>query len=373
MAPAYIRLFEHISERRESEWGNPTFVFKIKQTQYYKWMPSETEGQPDEWKLNGTDDPNGKEILVALTVNDDGTITDSTGKVLKWIKTVHNDETNTDTRVNSFFDTDPIDNYKYGDWLVEATSESEYNGMFRIDEQGRIRVEPGKYEITRLPVSRYEFVTSGHIVYDTDPTTDPYLGKFTEVGTQKVTIDELEAGKTADVHYYDKVGYYDKFTQVDEEINKFYKLGNGENGTTAGENLTVKGIRVDDYSVDTDDTTTNHDTLDTAADTLTVAVTQPTRFKAYWIMVDGSEKQITDTNELAKLVISYKYDENSGDDEHFGNQSNESDNDFSYNTTSDVITVKNYAARYKNGVYTLKATYDGKYSANFDIVFERAS
>ena len=89
-------------------------------------------------------------------------------------------------------------------------------------------------------------------------------------------------------------------------------------------------------------------------------------------MVDGSEKQITDPTELAKFEITYQYDEESGDDEHFGNQADESDNDFSYNTTSDVITVRNYTARYKNGVYTLKATYDGKFSANFDIVFEKS-
>ena len=86
-------------------------------------------------------------------------------------------------------------------------------------------------------------------------------------------------------------------------------------------------------------------------------------------MADGSERALT-SEELAKLVISYTYVENSGDDEHFGHQANSSDNDFQYDTTNDVITVKNYANRYKNGVYKLKAEYQG-FETTFDIVFEK--
>lgn len=349
MEPAYIRLFEHISEKR-SEWGDPTFVFRITRKDHYEWTSDATPV----WQLTGNERTE-QEILVALTVNDDGTITDRTAKVLKWVN----------NGTNQFFTADPIDNNLYGNWLVEATSEDEYNGLFRIDEQGRIRVEPGKYEITRLPVSRYEFVTSGHIIYNTDPTTDPYDGTFTVDGTEKVTLAALEAGKTADVHYYDKVGYYDKFTQVDEEINKFYKLDSSKNNTT------VKGIRVDDYHVNTDSSATSHDTL--TGETLTVNVKTSPRFKAYFICVDGSERALT-ADELAKLNITYTYNSESGDKESFGNATSPDVNDFSYNETTDVITVANYKdTTYKNGVYTLKATYDSKYSDEFDIVFERTA
>ena len=355
MEPAYIRLFEHISEKRD-EWGNPTFVFKIKQTQYYTWMPSETEGQPDEWKLNGTD-INGKEILVALTVNDDGTITDSTSKVLKWVD--HSVVDPADQ--NQFFTEDPISDELYGEWLVEATSESEYNGLFRIDEQGRIRVEPGKYEITRQPVSRYEYVTSGHIIYDTDPTTDPYSDSFTVDGTPMVTLTNLEKGKTADIHYYDKVGYYDKFTQVDEEINKFYTLDNSHKNTT------VKGIRIADYKQKGN--VTNGDT--NASDVMTVNVADLTIYK---IMSDGSEVEMTDDEKSAiasaDISITYTYAEK--DDKHFGGDSEAETPipaQFSYDDTNKRITVTG-AETFVKGVYTLKANYKG-FTDEFDIVFLR--
>ena len=35
MAPAYLRLYEHIDEWKPDEWGSPTFIFKIKQTHVY--------------------------------------------------------------------------------------------------------------------------------------------------------------------------------------------------------------------------------------------------------------------------------------------------------------------------------------------------
>lgn len=90
--------------------------------------------------------------------------------------------------------------------------------------------------------------------------------------------------------------------------------------------------------------------------------------------VDGSERALT-ADELAKLNITYNYDTESGDKESFGNAGE--NNDFLYNTGTSIITVHNYAANYKNGVYTLKATYvdngENKYSDEFDIVFERTA
>ena len=358
MEPAYIRLFEHISEKRD-EWGDPTFVFKIKQTQYYTWMPSETEGQPNEWKLNGTD-TNGKEILVALTVNDDGTITDSYGKVLKWVDRSEEDPDNK----NKFFTADPIDNELYGNWLVEATSEDEYNGLFRIDEQGRIRVEPGKYEITRLPVSRYEFVTSGHIVYTTDPTTDPYedSNTFEHDDSQKVTINALAGGQTADVHYYDKVGYYDKFTQVDEEINSFHRYTDTDDNTVK---KSVKGIRIADYKQK--GTGDNGDTNDSGVMTVNVA-----DLTIYKIMSDGSEVAMTPAEKSAidadDISVTYTYAEN--DDKKFGGDSTATPAvpaQFSY--ANKTITVTD-AGTFLKGVYTLEANYKG-FKSKFDIVFLR--
>ena len=72
-------------------------------------------------------------------------------------------------------------------------------------------MEPGAYSITRVPVSRYEFVTSGNLVYTTD--TEP-TGTYTvnSSGTETAETVTLTAGQTGDIHYYDKVGYYDKFS-----------------------------------------------------------------------------------------------------------------------------------------------------------------
>ena len=339
MAPAYIKLYEHISEKRD-EWGNPTFVFKIKQTGYYK-----NDGTSDIQTID-----NGKEILVALTVDDDGKYT--AGLVSH---------------------TDPA--YDYSQWYQEAMDETEtvnehnvleYEGLFNIDAQGRIRVEPGTYDITRLPVSRYEFVENTWKLADENENV---FETNRQESTEKCTVT-VPATKTALVHYYDKVGYYDKFTQVDEEINSFHRCTDTNDNNTVKKS--VKGIRIEDYHVDTDTNTDKHDTVDN--DVLTVHVAEPDRFKAYFICADGSERQLT-ASELAKLNITYTYDAESGDKVSFGN--NGDNNDFSYDTATDVITVDNYAANYIQGVYTLTATYvednTDKYSADFDIVFERTA
>ena len=118
---------------------------------------------------------------------------------------------------------------------------------------------------------------------------------------------------------------------------------------------------MEDYKVDTE-TETSPDTLTSGA--LTVDITDSPRFKAYFIMTDGSEQRITSTTELTKFVIKYDYDDTSKDLASF-------ETDFSYDTDADKITVDDYNT-YQKGVYTLTATYDGKFSVHFDIVFERA-
>ena len=330
MEPSYIKLFEHINERKDA-WGDPTFTFKIKQTHEYIHTYNDST---DTWTDTLTEIPDylQKEVLVSLTVNDDGTGTNILAS--------------------------SVTNTNFTDWLVESTDEMkdskrEYQGMYHIDSDGRIKVEPGTYEITRMPVSRYEFVTSAY--------TDQYNNGGT-AGNQnenldnsnkpleKVTVSGLAAGKTIDVHYYDKVGYYDKFSQVDTKVNKFYTLDSNK------QNSTVKGIRIDDYYVDT---ANGNGTL--TSDTLTV-----NNFKAYKIMADGTEQQITDSTELAKLAITYTYDSSSKDDEQFAD-------DFSY--SSSTISVGN-VSRYHDSVYKLNVSYtDDTFTttAAFNLVFEKQS
>ena len=365
MAPAYIKLYEHINEYRPTEWGNPTFIFKIKQTGYYAWSTPANEGDEPEWQLTATN--SGRETLVALTVNDNGTL---------------------DANILS----NSVTRETFTDWFVESTDEMkdgnrEYQGMFDIDSQGRIRVEPGSYEITRMPVSRYEFVTSA--------TTAPYdnggtAGTQTEnlknnIPQEKVTISPLAAGKTVDVHYYDKVAYYDKFSQVDEEINKFYTLDINKKNTT------VKGIRIADYHQvgTTPIGSTAADTVEVTDDTTNPATTTQTmtvpvgNLKIFKIMSDGSEVAMTSAEKaaLTNFNITYTYDSNSGDKREFGGKAAEGADpavpaQFSYNTSDKQIVVTD-AADFQNGVYTLKAKYktdaNTEFTTTFDLVFLRSS
>ena len=342
MEPAYIKLYEHISEKCD-EWGDPTFVFKIRQTGYYVYS------DPANPTLTTT--ASGKEILVALTVDDNNNITD----VVKWF--------GAEQEADNYFASDAIDNAIYGDWLVEGTTDlDDYQGIFNIDSKGRIRVEPGSYEITRLPVSRYKFVDNGNTpAYDNDTEPQPWTA-YLDNGSksEKLKIAELPAGKTVDVHYYDTVDYYDKFTQVDENINKFYKRGDGTNGTKLGTNYTVKGIRIEDYhqkgkGVDGD---TDVD------DKMTVNVSDLTIYK---IMSDGSEVEMAPAEKAALTGFNITYTYMEGDKQEFGGASSPAvvPKQFSYNNNKITVTG---ASTFAKGVYTLNASYNG-WSTKFDIVF----
>ena len=339
MAPAYIKLYEHINEKLDA-WGDPTFIFKIKQTGYYDYS--------DETPV--ITNRNGKEILVALTVDDDG----------KWTAglTSHSDPS-----------------YNYNDWYQESTDELEnsvleYLGQFRIDEQGRIRLEPGKYEITRMPVSRYEFVENTYTMDNIDDQAQDYIDNRTE--SEKLTLT-IPAERTAIVHYYDKVGYYDKFSQVDTEVNKFYKL-------ESGANKTIKGIRIADYhqigttgdNADTVDVTDN--SVDPPVTTQTMAVPVG-NLKIYKVYVDGTEELMSTADYAAlnstNFNITYTYDFTTGDKREFGGKAADDDPaipaQFSY--ANNTITVID-ASDFENGVYTLNADYKG-FTAKFDLVFSR--
>ena len=175
--------------------------------------------------------------------------------------------------------------------------------MYHIDNKGRIRVEPGKYEITRMPVSRYEFVADTWKLEDGN--VDTYISYFpnqsgTMTGKEPKVEVTIPASKTAMVHYYDKVAYYDKFSDVQEKINTFYSLDKDNSNKLE----TIKGIRIAEYHVDTTKNTDNADDNDT----LTVALLSNTRFKAYMILADGSERLMTDTEKANMIlkIIRYK-------------------------------------------------------------------
>ena len=307
MAPAYIRLFEHIEEFKPDEWGHPTFVFKI------------------------TNTTTNKTSLVSLTFDGTTSTEEKIATTIKWY--------NNGTAEYYGSGNDPIDDAKYADWYVEGTTESEYKGMYHIDIKGRIRVEPGEYSITRVPVSRYEFVTSGNLVYTTD--TEP-TGTYTvnSSGTETAETVTLTAGQTGDIHYYDKVGYYDKFSQVDTEVNKFYKL-------ESGANKTIKGIRIADYH----STATSGELALTGSD-LTI----------YAIYADGTEGELNST-EKAKITFSY-----TDVDDEPATFTPTLSSDSKTLTISDVIT-------YTGNVYTITATYpydsNTNFTLKFDLVFSR--
>lgn len=317
MSPAYIKLYEHINEKLPA-WGDPTFIFKITQTGCYK-----NDGTNNIQTIS-----NGKTMLVALTVDDDGKLT-----------------------------TDAILGNTYNNWYQESTDElegespqkREYQGMYHIDSEGKIRLEPGTYSITRIPVSRYEFVADTWAIDSTNPTftantTD--AGKAT--GLESAVSVTVNRGETALVHYYDKVAYYDKFSHVDTKINQFYKLDSKKKNTT------VKGIRIKDIK-----------NVTTASDTSIDISSDSTNFKMYFIYVDGTESEITDTTERQKLTISYN-----GADTAFGNSST------GFEFTNNTIKIKSNNA-FKDKVYPLKAEYKENneviFSTTFDIVFERSS
>ena len=326
--PAYIKLYEHIDEWHPDEWGNPTFVFKIKQTGYYDYT-GETP------VITNT---SGQEILVALTVDDDGKYTAGL---------VSHDNPS----------------YDYTEWYQESTDEQEngkpeYLGQFGIDADGCISLEPGQYEITRMPVSRYTFVENTYTLDNDVP--DTYENHRTE--TEKLVVT-IPAERTAIVHYYDKVDYYDKFSDSDTEINQFYAL---DSNTKASK--TVKGIRIADYH----QTGTEGEYADTLSGTMTVPVTRLTIYKIY---ADGSEEPMLPEEYAAlsstNFAITYTYDAAAGDAESFGHAAAPATNDFSYNSVTKTITV-NHISDYENGVYTLNVDYKG-FKTAFDLVFLRSS
>ena len=373
---AYFFLFEHINERRPEEWGDPTFIFRIKQTHVYNFNYG-TDGAVNDPQYTEVDD--GREYLVALTVDDDGTV--SVDRIFP--------ECNGWYVENTF-----ITNFSFITTINSNNDDSQYvnNCMFGLDRAGMLAVEPGKYTISCQTLSRYEYVQSCSFkgnsqsdswllsYFDSDKgeylscndsgltdSSSPDYGKM-EINGEKLfgyrgwfyhsnyyndaednsaikynneTIEELEVlpGESAEIHYYHKVAYYDKFSQVGTRINQFYTTNSNRVMTT------VKGIRIEDYG------------NIPASGTQTVDVSG---LRAYFIMSDGSEVKMTEAQK-AELVLTYSRDDNNG----------QSFSDFAY--SSPYITISN-AEEYPNSVYTLRADYSingTTFSTGFDIIFER--
>ena len=317
MNPAYIRLFEHVNEVVDA-WGKPTFIFRIRQTAIYD---ASDNIQPV---------ANGREMLVSLTVDENG----------KWTEGL---ETGPDGE--KYRDTD--DNTK--SWYEESTKENEYKGLYHIGSDGKIRVEPGQYEISRFPVSRYRFIENTWKL-DTD-NNSVYTSAAKRTQTEELTIT-VPATRTATVHYYDQIEYYDKFSHDDTDINSFYKLDENY------KNKTIKGIRIADYH----QTGESGAGADTSSDDLGVPVEKLT---IYRIFSDGSEEEMS-LSEKQALTTNFNvgYTAVTGDKASFSTA-------FSY--SRNAINVDD-ASDYENGVYTLKATYtcfNVDFEAYFDIVFLR--
>ena len=143
---------------------------------------------------------------------------------------------------------------------------------------------------------------------------------------ETVTITNLQSGKTIDVHYYDEVGYYDKFSHVDTKVNKFYKLDNSKKNTT------VKGISISNIP----------STLGNTTDT-----TRTVNVNAYKVFVDGT----VDTTAISGSDLTIDFGSLSG---------------LSYN--NGTITITDATTTHAHKVYTLTAKYDNnRFTTTFDI------
>ena len=196
-----------------------------------------------------------------------------------------------------------------------------------------------------------------------DPANDPDNCGINAAGTESPESFTLTAGKTADVHYYDEIGYYDKFTQEDTEVNAFHRFSETDGDQQTTVNTALKGLRIADcHQIGPDGAD-----ADTEGDTLTVSVKS---FAVYKIYVDGTEELMTDDEKEAFTADGFTvtYTAGADDDPLF-----ESDC-FVYDTTdsSDPKIVVSEASNFENGVYTLNAEYNG-FTAAFDIVFLRSA
>ena len=193
---ARLKLTEVIDGDMLSVWGDPTFIFRLRQTQRY--IGSNTTPQD----IDADQQP---VRTVKLTVEDYSTKTQSTGC---------------------------------------------YTDVLRyIDENGYLLLEPGTYEISRVNVSRYGFVRDSYSVTDADSNTQTGTPN-----TETFTLT-IPRGGRAEVEYHDSVSCYDKFSHVDSSLNivqgskgvkvEDYTVASTNAAVVKLEDLTIKFIRSD--------------------------------------------------------------------------------------------------------------------------------
>lgn len=253
---AKLNITKNIYERTDA-WGDPTFIFKIRQVGEFN----------ENGEFEEISDPGAQRVrTVSLTLDGDKK-----------------------TRSTNYFN-----------------------------------VDPGRYIVTEVNVSRYEFksvkIVKQYNVSDTN--TNNKAAEFT-----------ISGNGSADVVFDNTLKYYDKFSHVDAEVNHFDK--------------SYKGIRVeyDDVII---------------PDEYDRAQISKSALKLYKIMSSGEEVEVKDEAEKNALIISYVPGAN--DDQRFGNE------DFNGNADGEKITI-DHVSRYTDGVYTLRATDTNNFTCDFNISF----
>ena len=203
---------------------------------------------------------------------------------------------------------------------------------------GWINIEPGKYEVTELPVSRYsiKFCTLG-----TNNTNEETYVTDMSNADKKAVFTVKENGEVT-VTFENVVDYYDKFSHNDLQVNTF-------NGNKRIEIETVVKPVVDDDGKYLDKVEINK------AD-LTGYFVSADGKKHDLVSADGKKHDLT-AEQKESLVIKYVKQEK--DDEKFGEN-------FKDDTENKKIIIEN-PELFADGVYRMKATY-GHISGTFDII-----
>lgn len=187
------------------------------------------------------------------------------------------------------------------------------SGLTRTSDT--ISIEPGIYEVSEIGVARYDLTNVSWTVN----------GSAAGTNDKKATVT-VHANDTAEVTFDNKLSYYDKFTQVSAEKNKF-----------AGD----KGIKVE------------YNTLVSSANTS--AEINKTALTAFIINSDGEKRAMPD-----KTQLTISYTARTGDDTRFTVTDNGS-----------KFTVNN-ANLFADQTYVLTARYKG-FETTFSITFDANS
>ncbi len=243
-ATAKLNITKYIDQLNRAAWGNPTFIFNLKQTHYY--------------------DSNGE---------------------LKEL------ETPRERKFSITFDTD------------DRSSGDEDYPYFK--KTGEIEVEPGTYEITEIPVSRYQLKA---VTVNGEAQTE----------SLSATVTVQANNPTTEVAFKNKLEDSSKFSHVSAAVNRF------------------DGVKAIEVSYD-------------PAVTLNEAIAKK-NLTAYWIMSSGERKEMTDDEknalELASAVEGINVTNN-----------------------GTTFTITGTSAVTADNVFTLRATDSTGFSDTFEVHF----